>query len=92
MGNNDTIAISKILNGIKSILSREDTLFEIKPIAKENINSYDIYTNIEGEYRCKYTGGEFNISVQDKEIFVDRLWSQKYKIKKFRLEYIEQNS
>lgn len=91
LGNNDTIAISKILKGIKSILFCENTSIEIKPIAKGTICNFDLLKNIVGKYRCKYTGGEFNISLQNKEIFVDRLWIQKYKGIKFRLKYIEEN-
>lgn len=92
LSNNDATALAKVLNGIKSILSGEDASIEIKPIAKDYIGSCDIYTNLAGNFRCKYTGGEFNISVQDKEIFVDRLWVQEYKGKKFRLGYIEETS
>lgn len=92
LSNNDTIAMSKILNGIKSILYGEDVSIEIKPIVKEHINSYADYKNFEGKYKCNYTGGEFNISILDKEVFVDRLWIQEYKGKKFKLEYIEENN
>lgn len=91
LGNNDTIAISKILEGIKGILFGTGVLIEIVPIAKDDIRSLNLLKKIEGRYKCKYTGGEFNISLQDKEIFVDRLWIQEYKGTKFRLKHIEEN-
>lgn len=91
LGNNDTIAIEKVLKGIKNILFDENALIEIKPKAKGIINNLQILKNIEGKYKCKYTGGEFNISIERNEAFVDRLWVQEYKVTKFRLEFIEED-
>jgi CubicO group peptidase (beta-lactamase class C family) len=91
LGNNDTIPISRILEGIKGILSGKDTSVEIKPMPKGNIKSPELLKHIEGKYICKYTGGEFNISYQDGSIFVDRLWIQEYKGTKFKLKYIDEN-
>ncbi|MDT8719630.1 beta-lactamase family protein [Clostridium sp. 19966] len=91
LGNNDTIAISKILEGIKGILFFTNVPIEIIPIAKGDIRSLDLLKKIEGRYKCKYTGGEFNIGCQDGNIFVDRLWIQEYKGTKFKLKYIDEN-
>jgi len=90
LSNNDTTASGRILEGIKSILLGEDISVEIKPIAKNYIGIYDILIDLVGKYKCQYTGGEFNISMKDKELYVDRLWAQEYKRKKFKLEYIEE--
>jgi len=92
LSNNDATALARILKGIENILAGEEPSIEIKPIAKGYISNYDIYMDLEGKYVCKYTGGEFNISIQDKEISVDRLWIQEYKGKRFKLEYIEENN
>ncbi len=91
LGNNDTIAISKISEGIKGILFSTNVPIEIIPIAKGDIRSLDFLKKIEGRYKCKYTDGEFNISCQDGNIFVDRLWIQEYKGTKFKLKYIDEN-
>lgn len=91
LGNNDTIAIEKVLKGIKNILFDENALIEIKPKAKGSISNLQLLKTIEGKYRCKYTDGEFNISIENKEVFVDRLWVQEYKDRKFRLEFIEED-
>lgn len=90
LSNNDTTASGRILEGIKSILTREDVPVEIKPIAKEYIEDSCIFTNIVGKFKCQYTGREFNISMEDKKLYVDRLWAQEYKRKKFRLDFIEE--
>jgi hypothetical protein len=91
LGNNDTIPISKILEGIKGILYGRDLPIEIIPIPKKHIKSLDVLNKIEGRYKCKYTGGEFNISIQEDNIYVDRLWTQEYKGTKYKLKYIDEN-
>lgn len=92
LSNNDTTASGRILKGIQSILSGEDTTVEIKLATKAYGGSSDTLTRLAGKFRCQYTGGEFSISVQDKEIYVDRLWVQEYKGKRFKLGYIEETS
>jgi len=62
-----------------------------KPIAKEYIKSDDILRNLVGKFKCQYTGGEFTISMEHNELYVDRLWAQEYKRKKFKLAYIEES-
>lgn len=91
LGNNDTIAISKILEGIKNILFDINVQVEIIPIAKGDIKSLDSLKKAEGRYKCKYTCGEFNISYENGNIFVDRLWIQEYKGTKYKLKYIDEN-
>ena len=91
LGNNDTIPISKILEGIKGILYGRDLPIEIIPIPKKHIKSLDVLNKIEGRYKCKYTGGEFNINIKDGNAFVDRLWTQEYKGTKYKLKYIDEN-
>lgn len=91
LGNNDTIPISKILEGIKGILFGIDIPIEVVPVAKGDIKSLDLLKKIEGRYKCKYTGEEFNISYREGNIFVDRLWIQEYKGTKFKLKYIGEN-
>jgi len=91
LSNNDTTATGRILEGIRSILSGEDVSIEIKPIAKEYIKSDDILRNLVGKFKCQYTGGEFTISMEHNELYVDRLWAQEYKRKKFKLAYIEES-
>jgi CubicO group peptidase (beta-lactamase class C family) len=90
LSNNDTTASGRIVEGIKSVLSGEDVSIEIKPIAKGYMKSHDILTKTIGKFKCQYTGSEFTISMEDKELYVDRLWIQHYKRKKFKLEYIEE--
>lgn len=90
LSNNDTTASGRILEGIRSILSEEDVSVEIKPIAKKYRKSDDILTKLVGKFKCQYTGGEFTISMEGKELYVDRLWAQQYKGAKFKLEYIEE--
>lgn len=53
LGNNDTIAISKILEGIKCILFDTDALIEIIPIVNGEINSLELLKKIEGRYLSK---------------------------------------
>lgn len=91
LGNNDTIAVSKILEGIKGIMFDIDIPLEIVPITKGHIRSLELLNKVEGRYKCKYTGGEFNISCQEDNIFVDRLWIQECKGTKFKLRYIDEN-
>jgi CubicO group peptidase (beta-lactamase class C family) len=91
LGNNDTIAISKILEGIKGILFGIDMPIEVVPMAKGDIRSIDMLKKIEGRYKCRYTSQEFNISYREGNIFVDRLWIQEYKGTKFKLKYIDEN-
>ncbi len=90
LSNNDTTASGRILEGVKSILSAEDVPIEIKPMAKEYIDRCNILTNLVGKFKCQYTGGEFNINIEGKDLYVDRLWAQEYKRKKFRLDFIEE--
>lgn len=91
LGNNDTIAKSKIVEGIKGILLGTEAPIEIIPIAKGTIIDLDLLKNIEGNYKCKYTAGEFTISYQDEDLYVDRLWVQEYKRTKFKLKVIDEN-
>lgn len=90
LSNNDTTASGRILEGIKSILSKENVSVEIKPMAKDYLRSCDTLTKFAGKFKCQYTGGEFNISMEGKALYVDRLWAQEYKRKKFELDYIEE--
>jgi len=92
LSNNDTNALARMLKGIKGILLGEDSPIEIKPVIKKYIENHDIYNYLVGHYRCQYTGGEFSISLKDKEIYVDRLWVQEYKGQKFKLGYVEETS
>ena len=91
LSNNDTTPLGRILEGIQSVISGQDVSIEIKPIAKEYMKSNDILRNLVGKFRCQYTGGEFTISMEASELYVDRLWAQEYKGKKFKLEYIEES-
>lgn len=90
LSNNDTIAAGRILEGLKNILKGETVTTEIVPISKSYLGNTDLLTKYEGKYKCQYTGGEFNISVEGKTLYVDRLWAQEYKREKFKLEYIEE--
>lgn len=91
LSNNDTTAISRIMNGMKNILLGEVSLVEIKPKIK-TLDSYETYKSLEGKYRCKYTGAQFNISFENGDLLVDRLWVQEYKRKKFKLGFIDDNN
>ena len=82
--------MGRVLEGIKNILSGEDISVEIKPTAKGHTTSHYALKDLVGSYKCKYTRGEFAISMEDNELYVDRLWAQEYKGKRFRLQYIEE--
>lgn len=91
LGNNDTIAMSRVLEGIKGIVSGIEYSVEIVPIAQGSISSPELLQPMTGKYICKYTGAEFNISSDGANIFVDRLWTQECKGTPFRLQYIEED-
>jgi CubicO group peptidase (beta-lactamase class C family) len=91
LGNNDTIPISKILEGIKGILYGTDLPIEIMPIPKKHIKSLEVLNKIDGRYKCKYTGAEFTVCIQEGNVFVDKLWIQEYKGTKYKLKYIDEN-
>jgi CubicO group peptidase (beta-lactamase class C family) len=92
MSNNDTTALGRVLKGIKSLLSGEDASVEIRPRTRKFTRGQGLYANLAGRYRCEYTGGEFNISLKDDEVYVDRLWIQEYRGKKFKLDFIEETA
>lgn len=85
LGNNDSIAIAKILIGIKDILLKEEALIFHAPKEKHEITNQEVLKDLHGKYVCKYTGGEFNIISKNNNLFVDHLWTQKYKKEMYKL-------
>lgn len=89
--NNDATPIGRIVKGIKGILLNEEQTVEIKPVTAGETD-YGKYKHLAGKYHFPPTGWWFNISFENGELYVDRLFIQEYRRKKFRLSLISDNS
>ncbi len=90
LSNNDTTASGRILEGIQSIISGKEPLVEVKPVATGEMKNKDQLISMTGKFNCPYTGAEFTISLENNELYIDRLWAQEYKGEKFKISYVEE--
>lgn len=87
LSNNDATPIARLVKGLRNILYMEESGVIVKPDLTDNAD-YAQYKHFAGEYRFPPMGWHFTIHYEDGLLYVDRLFNQESKQKKFQLKLV----
>lgn len=87
LSNNDATPIARLVKGLKNILYMEESCVMVKPDFADAAD-YAQYKHFAGEYRFPPMGWHFTIHYDEGLLYVDRLFIQESKQKKFQLKLV----
>ncbi|WP_379143723.1 serine hydrolase domain-containing protein [Paenibacillus sp. sgz500992] len=87
LSNNDASPVARLVKGLRSILYTGATSIIVKPELADTAD-YEQYRHFAGVYCFPPMGWHFTIHYEESLLYVDRLFNQEFKKKKFQLKLV----